>query len=310
MGNPFNTAARAAKNAAKVSRGLNVVSGFDGIGGARAALDQAGVPVQGYTAYEIDPVAASIASKNYPDIEQRGDIRQFTRPDGTVDLLCAGFPCQDLSRANVGGKGLEGKRSGTFYELQRMLDELQPGNFVIENVVPKGSMDHPDVARISKELGVDPVFLDAKDFGAMSRPRLFWTDIPIKEYEPSGAMLRDALLNDVPEKYMLSDKAVAYMNRPAGKSGRTHFERHGMRWDDEKARTIPSVIHKGVPYNALQLEDGSMRRLTPEEIEGLFGFPQGYTAGQSDTQRYKALGNSWSVPTVSHILEGLLPEAK
>lgn len=302
---------RTIAGAAKAAhRPINVVSGFDGIGGARAALDHAGVPVQSYTAYEIDPVAASIAKQNYPDIDQRGDIKGFVRPGGSVDLLCGGFPCQDLSRANVAGRGLEGERSGSFYDLQRMMDEIQPNNFLIENVVPKGSMNHPDIARISKELGVDPVLLDAKDFGAMSRPRLFWTDIPIQGYRPSGAMLRDALLDEVPEKYMLSDRAVAYMNRPAGKSGRTHFERHGMRWDDEKASTIPSVIHKGVPYNALQLPDGSMRKLAPEEIEGLFGFPQGYTAGQSDTQRYKALGNSWSVPTVSHILKGLLPQAK
>jgi hypothetical protein len=46
--------------------------------------------------------------------------------------------------------------------------------------------------------------------------------------------------------------------------------------------------------------------MTPQEIEGMFGFPQGYTEGTSDFQRYKALGNSWSIPTVSHVLQGLV----
>lgn len=300
MANP--SAIRGAMKASQ--RPINVVSAFDGIAGARAALDQAGVPVGSYTAYEIDPAAQQIAAKNYPDIQHRGDIREFARPDGTTDLLCAGFPCQDLSRGNVSGKGLEGERSGMFYELPRVLDEAQPRHFLVENVIPRGSRGDQNVKIISRELGVDPVFLDAKDFGPMARPRAFWTNIPVGEYTPSQALFRDALLGAVPDKYMISPKGVAYLNREAP-DGATHFEKHGFDINDPKARTIPAVISKGVPYNALRLDDGSFRRMTPGEIEGMFGFPQGYTEGVSDKQRYKALGNSWSVPTVSHILQGL-----
>lgn len=284
---------------------INVLSAFDGIAGARAALDQAGVPVGSYTAYEVDPAARKIAANNYPDIQHRGDIREFVRPDGTTDLLCAGFPCQDLSRGNVSGKGLEGERSGLFYELPRVLDEAQPRHFLVENVIPRGSRGDRNVEIISKELGVDPVFLDAKDFGPMARPRAFWTNIPVGEYTPSQALFRDALLGEVPSKYMISPKSVAYLNR-AAPDGRTHFEKHGFDINDPKARTIPAVVRKGVPYNALRLDDGSYRRMTPGEIEGMFGFPPGYTEGVSDYQRYNALGNSWSVPTVSHILKGLV----
>lgn len=283
---------------------VNVVSAFDGIAGARAALDQAGIPVGSYMAYETDPKAAAIAAKNYPDIQHLGDVREFVRPDGTTDLLCAGFPCQDLSRGNVSGKGLDGERSGLFWELPKMLDEAQPRHFLVENVVPRGSKGDRNIEIISKTLGVDPVFLDAKDFGPMARPRAFWTNIPVGEYTPSQALFRDALLGSVPDKYMISPKGVAYLNRQAP-DGRTHFQKHGFDINAPKARTVPSVIRKGVPYNALRLDDGSFRRMTPGEIEGMFGFPQGYTEGASDYQRYKALGNSWSVPTVSHILQGL-----
>jgi len=286
-------------------RPINVVSAFDGIAGARAALDQAGIPVGSYTAYETDPTVAAIASRNYPDIQQRGDVRGFARPEGSTDLLCAGFPCQDLSRGNVTGKGLEGERSGLFWELPKILDEAQPKHFLIENVVPKGSRGDQNVDVISRALGVDPVFLDAKDFGPMARPRAFWTNIPVGDYSPSQAMFRDALLGAVPDKYQISPKGVAYLNRQAP-DGRTHFEKHGMDINDPKARTIPAVISKGIPYNAVRMDDGSFRRMTPQEIEGMFGFPQGYTEGTSDFQRYKALGNSWSIPTVSHVLQGLV----
>lgn len=284
---------------------VNVVSAFDGIAGARAALDQAGIPVGSYTAYEVDPHAKKIASSNYPDIQHMGDVREFVRPDGSTDLLCAGFPCQDLSRGNVSGKGLDGERSGLFWELPRMLDEAQPRSFLVENVVPRGSKGDRNIEVISKALGVDPLFLDAKDFGPMARPRAFWTNIPVGEYTPSQALFRDALLGDVPDKYRISPKGVAYLNRTAP-DGRTHFQKHGFDINDPKARTIPAVIRKGIPYNALRLDDGSFRRMTPEEIEGMFGFPQGYTEGVSNYQRYHALGNSWSVPTVSHILKGLV----
>lgn len=301
MANP--NAFRGAMKAAQ--KPLNVVSAFDGISGARAALDQAGIPVGSYSAYETDPYAIAIASKNYPDTQHMGDVQEFVRPDGTTDLLCAGFPCQDLSRGNVSGKGLDGERSGLFWELPKMLDEAQPRHFLVENVVPRGARGDRNIEIISKTLGVDPVFLDAKDFGPMARPRAFWTNIPVGSYSPSRAVFRDALLGEVPSQYAISPKGVAYLNRQAP-DGRTHFQKHGFDINDQKARTIPAVVRKGIPYNALRLDDGSFRRMTPGEIEGMFGFPPGYTDGVSDYQRYKALGNSWSVPTVSHILQGLV----
>lgn len=83
--------------------GLNVVSLFDGIGGLAEAAKRADVPVRNYTAYEIDPRAAAVASRNHPKIAQRGDVREFSPPDEPIDLLCGGFPCQDLSRGTSCG---------------------------------------------------------------------------------------------------------------------------------------------------------------------------------------------------------------
>lgn len=288
---------------------VNVLSAFDGIGGAHVALDRAGIPVGKRYVSELDPYASQVLRSNYPDAIELGDIRNVTKetvPD-RIDLMCGGFPCQDMSRANVGGKGIAGDRSGLVREFVRAMDEIQPKHILVENVVPTGRRAEQDVRDVSNMLGMDPVLLDAADFGPMRRPRLWWTDLPIGPHAQSQAQFRDALSPEVAAKYFLSPQATDYMNRPAGKSGRTHFERHGFDINDTKARTVPRVIHKGVPYNAVRMDDGSMRRLTPEELERMFGFPEGYTEGVSDSRRYMGLGNSWSVPTVQHILRGLLP---
>ena len=289
---------------------LKVLSLFDGLGALRVALDELGIPISEYLSSEIDSYPRKILKKNYPDIKELGDVTSIVADDvGNVDLMCGGSPCQDLSRGNVEGKGLEGDRSKLFKEFVRLKNEVKPKNFIFENVIPKGSLKDKDVEVISKELGVDPVILDAKDFSAASRPRMFFTDLPLDMEDlpdpDSLPKFKDILDKEVDPKYFLSDKAVDYMYRPAGKSGRDHYQRHGFDITKDKARTIPRVISKGVPYNALKLEDGTLRRLTPKEVEKLFGLPEDYTSGVSDTRRYQMLGNSMSVPVLKKLLQGL-----
>jgi site-specific DNA-cytosine methylase len=182
---------------------------------------------------------------------------------------------------------------------------------LVENVLPRGSKNNDTVNRISDALGTEPVLVDAKDVSAMARPRLWWSNMPIEEIpEPSPARFADALDPNVDpnSRYWLSQRGLDYMNRPAGKSGRTHFQRHGMESTREKSMTIPRSASKGMPYNVVRFPDGKMRTLTPEEVEGLFGFPRGYTAGLSDSVRIGLLGNGFSVPVVKHILKSLVPK--
>lgn len=284
---------------------LNVLSLFDGIGGARVSLDRAGIPVEKYASYEINPAASEMLLKNYPTVIRGGDVRDFTPPFDRTDLLCAGFPCQDLSRANTSGQGLRGDRSGLFYDMMKVFDRTSPKNFIVENVLPKGSTRDADLTVMAKALGVEPTFLDAADFSAMARPRVYFSNIPIDPYVPSTARFADALDATVPDKYLLTDRALAYLQRTSGGDPRTQFEKHGMDISREKARTMLRVLEKGSPHGVVRLADGTYRRITPEEVEGLMGFPRGYTAGFSDAKRYGALGNSWSIPTVAHILRGL-----
>ena len=114
--------------------GLNVLSLFDGISCARVALDRANIKVNSFYASEIDKYAIQISQKNYPDIQHIGsvvDIRGENYKD--VELLVGGSPCQDLSIAGK-RKGLGGERSGLFYEYVRILKEVKPKYFILENV--------------------------------------------------------------------------------------------------------------------------------------------------------------------------------
>ncbi len=88
---------------------------------------------------EIDPYCRAVLRKHWPDVPCYDDIRTLTAErlaaDGIgVDLICGGFPCQDISQANASGKGLDGERSGLWFEYARLIGELRPGYVIIENV--------------------------------------------------------------------------------------------------------------------------------------------------------------------------------
>lgn len=156
---------------------MKVLSLFDGISCGMVALERAGISVSQYVAYEIDQSAIKISEKNYPQIEHCGDVTQadFTKYKG-FDLLIGGSPCQSLSitqgknRTNLKGK------SRLFFEFVRALEETQPKYFLFENVA---SMNEESKHVISELLGCQPIFIDSNVFSAQSRPRLYWTNIPV-----------------------------------------------------------------------------------------------------------------------------------
>lgn len=206
---------------------MNVLSLFNGCGMLRPALDKAGISVNHYYSSEIDKWANQIASKNYPDTIQLGDIHGWQSWDlEPIDLLTAGFPCQDLSCAGK-QKGLNGQRSGLLYEALKIRDTLKPKYFLFENVA---SMSHYWRDEITKLVGVEPIKLNSKYWGAQSRNRLFWTNIPgAKDIEQNQIKndkkiyLKDVLLDTFDEIVNCVDKVDVLLNKnPSGKgmSGR------------------------------------------------------------------------------------------
>lgn len=90
---------------------------FSGIGGFSIGLERAGMTTKWFA--EIDPYASAVLHKHWPGVPNHGDLRSVRWTDAEpVDLLCGGFPCQDVSNAGKRA-GLEGERSGLWRELDR-----------------------------------------------------------------------------------------------------------------------------------------------------------------------------------------------
>lgn len=181
---------------------MKVLSLFDGISCGMVALERAGISVERYVAYEIEPNAIKISKKNYPQIEHCGDVTtaDFTQYQG-FDLLIGGSPCQSLSIVQSKTRQhLDGK-SKLFFEFVRALEEVGPRYFLFENVA---SMNEESKRAISSLLGCEPIYIDSGDFSAQQRPRYYWTNIPVQQIESkSKKVLKDILVpqDEVPAKY-------------------------------------------------------------------------------------------------------------
>ena len=270
----------------------NVLSLFDGMSCGQLALDTLGVKVGNYFASEIDPHAMQIAKKNYPNTKHIGSVLDVRGSDlPKIDLLIGGSPCQSFSNAGD-GSGLEGK-SKLFWEFVRVLKETKPTYFLLENVKMKKEWEKI----ITDTLGVEPIAINSRLLTAQNRPRLYWTNIPnVVQPIDRGIVLKDILVDQVEEKFYLSDKAIDYMSRL--RNGKPRWEYHTNPLDGKSA-CLTANMYKGVPYGVIK---ELKRRLTPVECERLQSVPDNYTEGVSNTQRFKMLGNGWTIDVIAHIL--------
>lgn len=140
---------------------------FSGIGGLELGLERAGL---GRVVWQVerDAFCRHILARHWPEARRFDDVRTVGRHNlAPVDVLCGGFPCQDLSAAGKGA-GLEGARSGLWYEMRRIIDELRPSWVVVENVAHTWRRYVPVVRRALWGLGYAsvPVRVRACDVGA------------------------------------------------------------------------------------------------------------------------------------------------
>jgi DNA (cytosine-5)-methyltransferase 3A len=185
---------------------MNILSLFDGISCAYVALKRTGIPIQNYYACEIDKYAIQVSKKNNPLIEHLGSVVDLA-PIPNLDLLIGGSPCTDLSIAKKNRKGLEGEQSKLFWEYVRILKESKPKYFILENVA---SMPKEAKEIITKELGVEPILINAALVSAQNRKRLFWTNIPVQGLpKDKGILLKDILQpnTEVDERMVSKGKA-------------------------------------------------------------------------------------------------------
>lgn len=269
------------------------------------ALERAGLQVDRYVAYEIDKYAIQVSEKNYPQIEHCGDVTMadFSQYKG-FDLLLGGSPCQSLSiTQSKTREHLEGK-SKLFFEYVRALEEVKPKYFLFENVA---SMNEESKQIISECLGCEPIFIDSADFSAQSRPRLYWTNIPVDmNWQKSKSVIRDIMESKVDEKYYYNFPLinVDMTKQVCATMEHSNQEMHKRVFNpDFKCHTLTCV--SGGNQQKKVMDNGRARKLTPLEYERLQTLPDNYTAGLSDGRRYTAVGNGWTVDVIAHLLSGL-----
>lgn len=293
---------------------MKILSLFDGISCGMVALERAGIDVEEYHSSEIEPNAIKISRKNYPDIIHIGDVKNIDTLGyavGSFDLLIGGSPCQDLSnykydRGEV--KGLDGEKSNLFYYFVKALRELKPRYFLLENVA---SMQKKWADVISKELGVEPIMINSSLVCGAERKRLYWTNIPnITQPQDKEVLLRDIILpaEQIPEKYWYTKYDVVYNGIDKKVEATILLNGHRQAKEvynlNNKCNTLLCDGNGGNLVKKVY-QNGKVRKLTPLEYERLQTLPDNYTYGVSDSARYTAIGNGWTVDIIAHILKGL-----
>jgi DNA (cytosine-5)-methyltransferase 1 len=171
---------------------------FSGIGGFSLGLERS-ANFQTVAFCEIEPFCRSVLKKHWPEVPIYEDVTQLSgdrlKSDGiTVDAICGGFPCQDISTAGKGA-GLEGERSGLWFEFHRLIKETRPEVAIIENVSALRSRGLDRVLRSLSEIGYDAEWhcIPASAVGAPHRRDRVW----IVAYPNSAQRERDGVSSGV-----------------------------------------------------------------------------------------------------------------
>lgn len=326
---------------------IAVLSLFDGMSCWRLALERAWIPVRRYFASEIDKYAIQIATKNFPDIHQIGNAEWvevfYTLTWGIdhwyriksewsyyrlwswwLDLLIGGSPCQWFSNA---GKGMNFKdhRSKLFFEFVRILNEAKPRYFLLENVKMKKEWQNI----ISEHLfGIQPVEIDSSLVSAQRRKRLYrvwkrnedwsYSQVVIHQPEDKGILMKDIIdygIVDQDKSYCIDANYAKGGNLKSYAKGRRQLVFNsiyqlprGKNPGGVKEGKSPTLSSNCWQYNNFVDCGKWYRKLTPIECERLQTLPDDYTTGVSNSQRYKMLGNGWTVDVIAHIFREMFKD--
>ncbi|MEO9497686.1 MAG: DNA (cytosine-5-)-methyltransferase [Vibrio splendidus] len=307
---------------------MKVLSLFDGMSCGQIALNRIGIKPDVYYASELDKYAIKVTQANYPNTVKLGDVTKWREWDidwASIDLLIGGSPCQGFSFA---GKQLafDDPRSKLFFVYVDILNHIKSVNpnvkFMLENV----KMKKEYLAVISEQLGVEPVFINSALVSAQNRQRYYWCNWEVEQPEDRGIVLADILEADgtgfikshgeYKERSEKSQCIDANYHKGADNHGQrtligARFNRKdGLGSEIYKAFSLNASDWRGLNRNQTQtavVTGADYRKLTPIECERLQTVPDNYTNHVSNTQRYKMLGNGWTVDVIAHIFsQGLL----
>jgi len=282
---------------------MKVLSLCDGISCGQEALRKLGIPIEKYFSSEIDKYCIKTIQKNFPNTIQIGDMKDVYYEDGTlywnggsfkgkIDLVIAGTPCQDLSSFKQKAKGLNGEKSSLFWYFVKILWEIEPKYFLLENV--KMKKEWKDI--ITKELKVEPIEINSSDFSAQNRVRLYWTNIPQLKWIVKNIKFKEILENlpfrEIPKCFFQ-------------KWGDKNRIDKGLNWIKNNKANCLTTKNCHTNQYLLNEDKTKIRLLTAQEFEKLQTLPLGYTDGISNGERFKCIGNGWTIDVIAHILSKL-----
>tara|TARA_A100000171_G_scaffold16739_1_gene15230 strand:+ start:641 stop:1510 length:870 start_codon:yes stop_codon:yes gene_type:complete len=283
---------------------MNVLSLFDGMSCGQLALERASVKYNNYFASEIKPIAIKVAKQNFPNTIHIGDVTKLdlsTLPK--IDLLIGGSPCQDFSILKTKGLGLEGDKSKLFYEYLRVLKELKPKYFLLENVRMKKESEQ----QLNEYLGIEGLHINSELVSYQKRPRIYWTNIP------NACVPIDRNINFQDHKETNYDVCKTYKL--------SKVPSHIKMWNSGKGRNselkvCANVTNRNKVYCLTRKQDRSpnsgliefddfCRFLTRQELEKAQTVPVGYTNSVSYNQAQDLLGDGWTIEVIAHLFQGL-----
>jgi DNA (cytosine-5)-methyltransferase 1 len=311
---------------------VNVLSLFAGIGGFEEAFSRCGVPA--VASVECDAAARGVLVDRFPGTALMTDVTEVTGDDARAagfdprrGIVTAGWPCQGNSVAGRRG-GMDDPRSGLWSHVVRLLAETRPRWFFGENVpgllTVNGGRDFLRVVRDLDELGYGLAWrvLDAQFFGVpQRRRRVFIVGCLGDGAAPAEVLLEPEGRHRDPTALPAAGSAVAALTASGlgggGPDDNLAQAGHVVPFD---AAQITSAENRsnpqpGDPASSPAATGRSIRRLTPLECERLQGFPDQWTATsngrpQSDSARYRQLGNSVAVPAVEWVARRITAHAE
>ena len=295
-----------------------VLSLFDGMSCGQIAFDKLGIRFDGvnnkYFASEIKKHAIKVTKNNYPNTIHIGDVTKVSYKNGTlytengqyevgkIDYLIGGSPCQDFSVAKLNNTkyGLEGDKSKLFYEYLRLLKEINPKYFLLENV----RMKEDSKKQLDMYLGVEGRYINSIDFSFQNRPRFYWTNINILPYEPKNINFQDYKDTDYEYcKQFKVNKTISRLRMWNNGNGTNNFKSGCANVTDSEKIFCLTRLQDRCPNSGLIEFDDFCRFLTRRELELAQTVPIGYTNCLSYNQAQDVLGDGWTVDVIVHILK-------
>ena len=276
---------------------MNIVSYFDGMSCGQIALNKLGIKYNNYFAFEIDKYAIEVTQKNFPNTMQMGSVLDVDFNElPKIDLLIGGSPCQGFSSS---GKQLnfEDPRSKLFFEFVKAKNELKPKYFLLENV----SMKKEWLDIISYELNVEPIKINSKYFTGQNRPRYYWTNLKIDNYDKKEIPLyfNQNIFNEVDLVPFVKRKIEMFDKLPM------FFNPYNLS-ELKYAPTLQAQGNRQTNSSSIFYQkDNEFYMANSSYWEVLQGVPKDYTKGYSENIRKNLLGNGWTVDVIAHIFKGL-----